>query len=136
MSVMNTHAPIMLEQASETPRRDADLHDRPSPSQRPTLGRRLGEVLPLIFFVPVAGPPAILLVGPLVLLALLLVPPVAFLITLAIVFVIGAVLLVALGALIASPYLLVRHLRTRHAVARPAPPAPSVRPRAIHLTTR
>jgi hypothetical protein len=54
----------------------------------------------------------------------------------------GAGLLAALGALIASPYLLVRHLRARHRLGHPAPAVgegpfkQSVRPRPIHLTTR
>lgn len=132
MSVMNTHAPVVLEQASEKPRRDADLHDRRSASERPTVGEMLGDVLPWIFAVPVAGPPVILLVGPLLFLVLLLIPPTALLITLLVVVLVGAGLLVALGALIASPYLLVRHLRARrpahrrrfasvHHRARPAP---------------
>jgi hypothetical protein len=149
MSVMNTHVQVVLEQASEKPRRDADVHDRRSASRLPTLGERLGEVLPLIFFVPVAGPPVILLLGPLLLLVLLLIPPAALLITLVVAFLLGAGLLVALGALIASPYLLVRHLCSRHAVTRPAPGVSevagaraersvkwSVRPHLIHLTTR
>ncbi len=108
----------------------AELRDRPSASKGPALSERLGEVVPLIFFVPVAGPPAILVLGPLLLLVLLLIPPTALLITLAVVLLVGAGLLVALGALIASPYLLLRHLRARHPVARPAPAV------LIHLTTR
>ena len=44
---------------------------------------------------------------------LLLIPPAAFLITLVLVVAVAAGLLFALGALIASPYLLVRHLRER-----------------------
>jgi hypothetical protein len=71
------------------------------------------QVLPLIFVVPLAGPPVILLLGPLLLLVLLLSPAAAFLITLVVVLLVGAGLLVALGALIASPFLLVRHLRER-----------------------
>ena len=105
MSGINPHPPVVLDPASETP-------------DQPTIKEVLQEVVPLLFFVPVAGPPAILLVGPLLLFVLLLVPPAAVLITLTIVFVLGAGLLVALGALIASPYLLVRHLRARHALAR------------------
>lgn len=149
MSVMNTHAPIVLEQSTDKTRRDAHLLEGSSASERPTFREILDEVLPLIFFVPVAGPAAILLVGPLLLFVLLLIPPAAVLITLAVVPLLGAGLLLALGALIASPYLLVRHLRARHAAASLAPAvsdvagAPggrpvkqSVGPRLIHLTTR
>jgi hypothetical protein len=101
---------------------DPVMHDRLSPSpQRPSVGEFLQELLPLIFFVPVAGPPAILLVGPLLLFVLLLIPAAALLITVAVVFLLGAGLLGALIALFASPYLLVRHLRARHPDARPTP---------------
>ncbi len=149
MSVTNTHAPVVLQQTSERTRRDGDPHYRSSASKRSTIVETLQDVVPLILFVPAAGPPAILLVGPLLLLVLLLIPPAAVLITLAVVFLLGAALLAALGALIASPYLLVRHLRARHPIARRAPDvseaaAPdggrlakrSIRPRLIHLTTR
>ena len=121
---------------------DADLRDRSAASEYPDLGERLGEVLPLIFFVPLAGPPAVLLVGPLLLLTLLLIPPAALLITFVVAFLVAAGFLAALGALIASPYLLVRHLRAQRRLARPAPAVgegsfkQSVRPRLIHLTTR
>jgi hypothetical protein len=144
---MNTHAPVVLEHPSGEPRRGADMHGRPSASE--TVGEILRDVVPLIFFVPVAGPPAVLLVGPLLLLVLLLIPPAALLITLVAVLLLGGGLVVALGALIASPYLLVRHLRARHRIARPAPAVSevaaarderpvkqSVGPRLVHLTTR
>ncbi len=149
MSVMNTHAPVVFEHPSGDARRDADPHGRPAASEPPTVGEILQDVLPLIFFVPVAGPPAILLLGPLLLLVLLLIPPAALLITLVAVLLLVGGLLVALGALIASPYLLVRHLRARHRIAHLEPAASEVagarderpvkrsgRPRLIHLTTR
>ena len=134
MSVMSTHAPVALEQALEEQRRDADLHDRQAASRGPTVGDLLREALPLALFVPVAGPPAIFLAGPLLLLVLLLIPPAAVLITLAVVVLAGAAVLFALGVLIASPYLLVRHLHQRQpdhrwrlaSVRRPARSAPSV----------
>ena len=146
MSVMNTHAPVVLERASHQPRRD----DRPSASlDRPTLGERLGETVPLISAPAFFGPPVIFIFGPWLLLVLLLIPPAALLITLVVVSLLGAALLAALGALIASPYLLVRHLRARHRMARPAPAISEVagvrderpvkrpvRPHLVHLTTR
>jgi hypothetical protein len=98
MSVVNTHAPLT--------------------SDRPTPGELLRRVLAGIFFIPVAGPPVILLLGPWLLLVLLVIPPAAFLITIVLVLAVAAGLVVALGALIASPYLLVRHLR-EHPVPRP-----------------
>ena len=150
MSVMNTHAPVVIEQAHDEPRRAADLRDRPSVSPSlPTLGERLGEAVPLIDAPAFFGPPVIFLLGPWMLLVLLLIPPAAVLITLMVIMLLGAGLLVTLGALIASPYLLVRHVRARHRVARPpiatseaagARLEPSVtrpvRPSLSHVTTR
>jgi hypothetical protein len=113
MSVMNAHAPVLLEVGSEEPTR----HDRPSASPGGlTLAERLGDLVPLISAPAFFGPPVVFLLGPWLLLVLLLIPPAAFLITLAVVVLLGAGLLVALGALVASPYLLVRHVRARHSV--------------------
>jgi hypothetical protein len=116
MSVMNTHAHVLLEQAADESRRDGRPHDRTAATERPTLGDLLQRVVPEIFFIPLAGPPVILLLGPWLVLVLLIIPPAAFLITLVLVFAVAAGLLFALGALIASPYLLVRHLSARHEV--------------------
>ena len=131
---MNTHAHLLLEQAAEESRRDAHLHGRPAASERPTVSELLQRVVPGIFFVPLAGPPVILLLGPWLILVLVIIPPAAFLITLLLVAVVAAGLVVALGALIASPYLLVRHLRARQPAERrrlaslrgPARPAAAV----------
>jgi hypothetical protein len=149
MSVMNMHALVVPEQAPETAF-DAGRHDRPSASpDRPTLAERLGETLPLISAPAFFGPPVIFILGPWLLLVLLLIPPAAFLIMLVVIVAVGAGLLVALGALIASPYLLVRHLHARYSRAHAAPAVSeaagargerpvtrSVRPRVIHLTSR
>jgi hypothetical protein len=110
---MNTHAHVLLEEAAEESRRDAHRHDRPAASERPTVRELLQRVVPGIFFVPLAGPPVILLLGPWLLLVLLIIPPAALLITLVLVLAVGAGVLVALAALIASPYLLARHLLAR-----------------------
>jgi hypothetical protein len=145
MSVMHTHAHVLLEQAAEESRRDADPHDPPAASERPNVRELLRRVVPGIFFIPVAGPPVILLLGPWLLLVLLIIPPAAFLITLVLVLVVGAGLLVALGALIASPYLLVHHLLAGQPARRPRfaflhrgarPVTESVGARLAHLTTR
>jgi hypothetical protein len=70
------------------------------------------DISPLLEAVPVAGPPAVLLAGPLVLFALLLAGPVALLATLVVVLAAVVALVAALAAIVASPYLLVRHLRS------------------------
>ena len=88
-------------------RPSARLTSRSPDYELPTLGERLGAVLPLIFVVPVAGPPAILLVGPLVLFALMLTGPFLLLVT----FVLAAVILLTpIAAILVPAYLLVRHL--------------------------
>src|SRR3954465_9537959 len=56
------------------------------------------------------GPPVSFFLGPWLLLVLLLAPPFAVAFTVVLVLAVGAGLLAALAALIASPYLLVRHL--------------------------
>jgi hypothetical protein len=116
MSATSTHAHVLIERAAEESRREEHLHDRPSASERPTVSELLQHVVPDAFFVPLAGPPVLLLLGPWLLLVLLIIPPAAFLITLALLAAVAAGLLFAAGALIASPYLLVRHLRARHEV--------------------
>ena len=149
MSVMKIHALVVPEQAPE-PGFDADRHDRPSASpDPPTIAERFGETVPLISAPAFFGPPVIFLFGPWLLLVLLLIPPAALLITLMVIVALGAGLVVALGALIASPYLLVRHLRAGHAAASKAPATSEVASargggpvrqpvgaRLIHLTTR
>jgi hypothetical protein len=111
MSVTYTHAHHLIEQAAEESRHEATAHEHgDASSDRPTASELLQRVVPGIFFVPLAGPPVILLLGPWLLLVLLIIPPAAALITLGLVLAVAAGVLVALAALIASPYLLVRHL--------------------------
>jgi len=114
MSVTYTRAHHLIEQAAEESRHEAVTHEHgDASSDRPTVSEFLQRVVPGIFFVPLAGPPVILLLGPWLLLVLLIIPPAAALITLGLVLAVAAGVLVALGALIASPYLLVRHLLAR-----------------------
>jgi len=117
---------VVLDHTSDEPRSDG----RPG---RLTWAEALGATVPLISAPAYFGPPVAFLLGPWLLLVLLLVPPAAVLITLVLVVLLAAVLLAALGALIASPYLIVRHLRTRH-LERPV--RRSLRPRLAHITTR
>jgi membrane protein YdbS with pleckstrin-like domain len=76
---------------------------------------QVGEVLQLLFIVPVAGPPAVLLLGPWLGLVLLLAAPTALLITLALVVVVAAAVVVVL---IGLPYLVVRRLHARYSTRR------------------
>src|SRR3954465_8791674 len=86
---------------------------------RPTAVETLHETASLIGAPPLCGPRITFVLGPCLLLVLLLIPPAAFLITLVLVVAAAAGVLVAVSALVASPYLLVRHMLARHAARRP-----------------
>jgi hypothetical protein len=71
----------------------------------------VAEVVPLIAAIPVAGPPAIVLVGPLVLLGLAVAGPFVLMVTLAVCLLVAVALIAIGGAILASPFLLVHYLR-------------------------
>ena len=71
------------------------------------------EVLPVFDTVFVAGPPVLLVWAGTVLFALMLAGPFALLAMFVLVLVAAAALVTLAGAILASPYLLVRHLRAR-----------------------
>jgi membrane protein implicated in regulation of membrane protease activity len=76
----------------------------------PSLGEAFDERAPLIGAPAFFGPPIIYLLGPWLLLVLLLIGPVVLIFTLMLAAAVGASLLVAGAIVIASPYLLIRHL--------------------------
>jgi hypothetical protein len=90
----------------------------PTASGRSTLGDQVAEVLELFDTVFVAGPPVLLLWAGTVLLALMLAGPFALLVTFVVVLVAAAALIALAGVILATPYLLVRHLRHRLATRR------------------
>jgi hypothetical protein len=91
-----------------------DVHPHGSAGAgEPAAERLVVEPLNLLDAVPIAGPPAILLVAPLVLLALVLAGPFLALVTIAAALGAAAVLGLVAGAIVASPYLLFRRLRGR-----------------------
>lgn len=98
------------------------MPSRPSASGLPTLGDQPAEVRSLLGVVVVAGPPALPAAAGIVLFALLLIGPFVLILTL-----VALAALVALaGALVASPYLLVRHLRRHRRAAAVGAPAPQL----------
>jgi hypothetical protein len=97
----------------------------PTASRPPTLGEELAEIDPLIGTVFVAGPPVLVLWAGTVLFALMLAGPFALLVTLVVVFAAAAALVTLAGAILAAPYLLIRHLRQRLAQRRQASEAPA-----------
>jgi membrane protein implicated in regulation of membrane protease activity len=85
---------------------------------RPTAAERFEEVAPVIAYRRGAGPSVLLLVGPWLLLVLLLIPPAAVLITLFALVALPVLAVALVGAVVASPFLLVRALQRRHAERR------------------
>ena len=90
----------------------------PTASGPPTRGDLFAEVLPLVGTVFVAGPPVLVAWAGTVLFALMLAGPVALLVAIVVVLAAAAALVTLAGAILASPYLLVRHLRLRLAERR------------------
>jgi hypothetical protein len=80
---------------------------------RPTWIEALSETAPVIGAPAFFGPPIIFVLGPWLLLVLLLIGPFALVLTLLLVLAAAAALLAALVAVIASPYLLIRHLHAQ-----------------------
>jgi hypothetical protein len=90
---------------------DAQRNASPAASADLPFGEIFDETLPLIEVVPVYGPPVVLLVGPWLLFSLLLVGPFALVFTFVVLLVVAAAFAAVIGAILAAPYLLVRHLR-------------------------
>ena len=90
----------------------------PTASGPPTLGDEVAEVFPLVDTVFVAGPPVLLAWAGTVLFALMLAGPFALLVTFVVVLVAAAAVIALAGAILATPYLLMRHLRVRLAKRR------------------
>lgn len=108
------------------PASDAPFHARSSALEHPAHDEGRGELVPLVGVVPGFGPPIIVLAGPLVLFALAITGPFLLLLTLVVLLVACAVLVALAGAIVASPYLLVRRFG-RHRLARAHRSAPAAR---------
>jgi hypothetical protein len=101
----------------------------PTASAPPTFGDMLADIVPVFETVFVAGPPVLMVWAGTVLLALMLAGPFALLVTLIVVLVAAAALVSLAGAILMTPYLLVRHLRghrVRHTTGYMAPPLVAV----------
>jgi hypothetical protein len=98
------------------------------PTYAPQVRRQVPpEILPVIGAIFVAGPPVIPAGIATVLLALMLAGPFALVVALCLVFAAAVAVVALAGALLASPYLLVRHVlaqRADHATADTADTAP------------
>jgi hypothetical protein len=85
----------------------------PTASGHPTLRDVVAETVPLIDTVFVAGPPVLVAWAGTVLFALMLAGPFALVVALVVALAAAAALVTLAGAILATPYLLVRHLRLR-----------------------
>lgn len=99
----------------------ASTHPKSGETPEAHLLDELEETASLVGAVAVAGPPAILVAGPWMLLALALAGPFTFVLTLVAMLVAAVAALGLIGAIVAAPFLLVRHRRA--APTRYAPPA-------------
>ena len=90
----------------------------PTASRRPTLGEEVAEIDPIVGTVFVAGPPVLLVWAGTVLFALMLAGPFALLVTFVVVLAAAAAVVTLAGAILATPYLLIRHVRLRLAKRR------------------
>jgi hypothetical protein len=82
-------------------------------SARPTWGKVFDEGAPLIGAPAFFGPPVIVVLGPWLLLVLLLIGPFVLILTVMLVLAVAMGLLAVFVAVIATPYLLIRHLHAR-----------------------
>jgi hypothetical protein len=85
----------------------------PSASEPRTVGEALAEVGPVAGVIAGFGPPVVWLAGPWLLFVLALAGPFAVLFTFVVVLVAATLVVLLAGTILASPYLLVRHLRRR-----------------------
>ena len=114
-----THAPPR----SATPRPIAAWLRGSASSDRPTWGEVFDARTSLIGAPAFYGPPIIFVLGPWLLLVLLLVGPFALVLTILLALGVAAGPLAVLVAVLASPYLLIRHLRA-HGMVHAKPRAP------------
>jgi hypothetical protein len=85
-------------------------------SEHANFREMLAEITPLVGAVAGEGPPVIFLAGPWLLLALVLSGPFAFLLTLVVAMLVAATVLAALtAAILGTPYLLIRRVRSYRA---------------------
>ena len=107
---MNTDTP----QLTPAPRQSAGPHPIAAVAgqiaDRPTWGELFDESAAIIGAPAFFGPPVIFVLGPWLLVVLLLIGPLALILTLVLAAALAGALLAVFVAVIASPYLLMRHL--------------------------
>ena len=110
---MNTGTPQLITTPlqSATPRSIAQVRRAAGPEERPTWIEMFSERAAIIGAPAFYGPPVISVLGPWLVLVLVLVGPFALILTLLVALALTTGLLALFVALLASPYLLIRHLR-------------------------
>jgi hypothetical protein len=107
-----THAPP----PSAAPRPLAPRREISTSPDRPTWGEVFDERAPIIGAPAFFGPPVVFVLGPWLLLVLLVIGPFALALTVLLALTVVVALLAAVVAVIASPYLLMRHLHAHGTV--------------------
>jgi hypothetical protein len=87
------------------------------PNASPTGADMLDEAESLLCTMALYGPPVIFLVAPWLLLGLVLIGPFAVLVALVVALFAAVALVVAIGALLATPFLMIRKRRAAHATS-------------------
>jgi hypothetical protein len=129
---MNTASPQLTARHSSTLGPIAPLPRGSAQPHRATWGEFFDERAPIISVPAFYGPPIIFVLGPWLLLVLLLIGPVVLVFTVLLVLAIAAGLLAVFVAVIASPYVLIRHLHAHRMVhARPRAPVHPFRTRRV-----
>jgi hypothetical protein len=111
MTTTEPLTPLPSPPSATAPWSDAPSDAPLTPTERPTFGEILDDVLPVIGVICVAGPPVVFLAGPWLLLALMLSGPFALVVAFVAVGLAAIALLVTLAAICAAPYVLVRRLQ-------------------------
>jgi hypothetical protein len=116
---------------------DAHRDAHPVTPEEPTFGDVLDETVPLVDVIPVAGPPIVFILAPWLLLGLMLAGPFALLAVLVVALVAAWALVALIGAILASPFMLVRHLREHRASHAPTrAPASAPAPKLVPVELR
>ncbi|HEY2771736.1 MAG TPA: hypothetical protein VGI87_14270 [Solirubrobacteraceae bacterium] len=103
-------------QTTHTPPDSATAHPvagrrlRAASPEHLTLGRVFDERAPLISAPAFFGPPVMFVLGPWLLLVLMLIGPFALIVTIVLAVAVAGAVLALLAAVIASPFLVIRHL--------------------------
>ena len=126
---MNTTELIRPPRALSAPQSlpDGRRHVSPSASEPRTVGELIAETVPLADVVAGYGPPVAFLAGPWLLFVLALAGPFALVFTFVAVLVAATLLVLLAGTILASPYLVVRHVRRRRTAHVSVPSSPAVR---------